>query len=74
MYSVRTEWSEYKCIKVEQNKIVSKSAEKLLKCRILFKDMLTFLGLNYRDASLITMYFFPKTEFKKSDQSDDFIT
>ena len=44
-------------IKVERNKIVSTSAEKLLKYRILFKDILTFLGLNYRDAPLITLYF-----------------
>ena len=46
-----------KCIKVERNKFVSKSAEKLLKYRIMFKDILTFLGLDYRDASLITSLF-----------------
>ena len=30
------------------NKIVSKSVEKLLKYRKMFKDILTFFGLNYR--------------------------
>ena len=33
-----------------------KSAEKMLNYRILFKDILTCLGLDYRDASLITIY------------------
>ena len=36
--------------------IVNKLVEKLLKCRILCKDILIFLGLDYRDASLITLY------------------
>ena len=40
-----------------RNKIVSKFVEKLRKYRILFKDILTFWGLDYRDASLITLYF-----------------
>ena len=35
----------------------SRSVEKLPKYRILFKDILTFLRIDYRDASLITMYF-----------------
>ena len=35
-------------------KIVSFVA-KLIKYMILFKDVLTFLGLDYRDASLITL-------------------
>ncbi len=41
------------------SKIVSKSAEKLLKYMILlmFKDILTFLRLDYRDVLLIRMYF-----------------
>ena len=43
----------YKCF----IKIVSKYVEKLPKYRIMFKDILTFLGLDYRDASLITLYF-----------------
>ena len=30
---------------------------KLLKFRILFKDILTFLGLDYRVALLIILYF-----------------
>ena len=32
---------------------------------LLFKDILTFLGLHYRDALLITIY-------QKSDESDNF--
>ena len=43
----------YKC----QNKILSKFVEKLLEYRKKFKDIRTFLGLDYRDASLITVYF-----------------
>ena len=43
----------YKC----RIKIVSKFVEELLKNRIMFKDILTFLGLDYRDALLITLYF-----------------
>ena len=38
------------------NKIVSKFVAKLIKYMILFKDILTLLGLDYRDASLITLY------------------
>ena len=38
------------------NKIVSKFVAKLIKYMLLFKDILTFLGLDYRDASLITLY------------------
>ena len=45
---------EHKSLNVKsRNKIV----EKLLKYRIMFKDILTFLGLDYRNASLITLYF-----------------
>ena len=47
--------SEYKCIKVEQNKIVSKYAEKLLKYRILFKDIVSSLGI-YINLSAIVLY------------------
>ena len=47
--------NRYKCIKSKQ--IVSKLIEKLLKYRILIKDILTFLGIDYREASLITLYF-----------------
>ena len=38
-------------------KIVSKFVEKLLKDRIIFKDILIFLGLDYRGALLIISYF-----------------
>ena len=41
----------YKCL----IKIVDKFGEKLLKDRIMFKDILTFLGFAYRGASLITL-------------------
>ena len=40
-----------------RNNIVSKFVENLLKYRIMFKDILTFLGFDYRDDSLITLYF-----------------
>ena len=39
-----------------RNKILSKFVEKLLKYRIIFKDILTFLELDYRDALPITLY------------------
>ena len=42
-----------------RNKIVSKFVEKLLTCRIMFRDILTFLGLDNRDASLITRTIMP---------------
>ena len=59
----------------KKNKIVSKSVEKLVKYRILFKNILTFLGLDYKDASLITLYFVVLgISIKKSDQSDNLIT
>ena len=38
------------------HKVVSKYVAKLIKYMILVKDILTFLGLDYRDASLITVY------------------
>ena len=38
-------------------KILSKFVDKLLKYMKMFKDILTFLGLYYRDAPLITFYF-----------------
>ena len=37
------------------NKIGSKFVSKLLNYRIVFKDMLTFLGFDYRVALLITL-------------------
>jgi hypothetical protein len=40
---------------------------------ILFKDILTFLGLVYRDASLITLYLvIIGISFQKIRKSDDF--
>ena len=42
-----------KCLNI----IVSKFVAKLLKYRIMFKDILTFLGFDYRDPPLITLYF-----------------
>ena len=38
------------------DKITREFVAKLLKYRILFKDILTFLGLDYRDALLIILY------------------
>ena len=37
--------------------MVRKFVENMRKYRIMFKDILTFLGLDYRDASLIKLYF-----------------
>ena len=41
---------------VSLNKIESKFVAKQLKYGIMFKDILTFLGLDYRDALLIILY------------------
>ena len=41
-----------------QHKIESKFVEKLRKYSTMFKDILTFLGLYYRDASPIALYLF----------------
>ena len=54
MLSVRTEYTKYENIRFD--KIIRKFVAKLLKYRILFKDILTFLILDYRDASLIILY------------------
>ena len=53
LLSKETEFNQCKSL----YKIVSKFDAKLIKYIILFKDILTFLGLDYRDASLITLYF-----------------
>ena len=56
------------------NKIVSKSVAKLLKYRILFKDIFTFLGIDYRDASLIIFYLVViGINTPKSDEKDNYI-
>ena len=40
---------------------------------ILFKDILTFLGLVYRDASLIMLYLVvTEISYKKSEELDNF--
>ena len=41
---------------MSRNKILSKFVAIVQKYKRLFKDILTFLGLDYRDASLITLY------------------
>ena len=38
-------------------KILIKFVQKLFKYRIMFKNIFTFLGLDYRDALLKTLYF-----------------
>ena len=53
MKSVRTEKAEYNCISLNKN--VSKSISNMLKYRLLFKDIFTFLRLDFGDASLITL-------------------
>ena len=56
-----------------RNKIVVKFVEKLLKYRKIFKDILTFLGLDYKVASLIILCFVgaQKSVYQISDQSDN---
>ena len=54
MKSVRSEYAEYKWL--SQNKNVSKFVVKFLNTEYCLKDILTFLGLDYRDASLIILY------------------
>ena len=51
---MRTEFTKYEFINFD--KIIRKLVAKLLKYRILLKDILTFLGLDYRDASLKILY------------------
>ena len=51
-----SEYTKYKYISFD--KIIRKYVVKLFKYRKLFKDILTFLGLDYRDASLIILYLF----------------
>ena len=41
----------------QRNKLESKFIEKLLKYKLMFKDILSFLCLDYKDASLLTLYF-----------------
>ena len=48
------EYTKYRYISFD--KIISKFVPKLLKNRILFNDILTFLGLDYRDTSLNILY------------------
>ena len=38
-------------------KMTQNCKEKMLKCSLIFMDILTFLGIEYKDASLITLYF-----------------
>ena len=51
---MRTEFTKYEFINFD--KIIRKLVAKLLKYRIMLKDRLTFLGLDYRDASLKILY------------------
>ena len=52
--------------KSRMKQIVCKFAEKLIKSRILFKDILTFLGIDFRNASLIKcILLFWKSVFQK---------
>ena len=47
-------------------KIVSRFVEKLLACRIMLKDILTFLGLDYKYDLLITLYIVVLNKSNKS--------
>ena len=54
-----------------RSKIISELVEKLHKYKIMLKDILTCLVLDYRVASLITFTLLSyKSVLKKSDQSD----
>ncbi len=45
----------------------------MIKYVIMFKDILTYLGLDYRDASLIRLYLVViGISIKKTDESDNF--
>ena len=58
---------------VSELKIGSKFVEKLLKYRIVFYNILTFLGLDYRDDSLITLYIIVVgIRIQNSDEYDNF--
>ena len=48
-----------------RSKIISKFVEKLLKYRILFKDILACLALNYRDVYNI-VHCFPRNQYLKN--------
>ena len=50
---MRTEYA--KCKYKSFDKIIHKFVAKLLKYRILFKDILSFFGLDYKDDSLIIL-------------------
>ena len=55
-----------------RNKFGSKIYQKLLKYRIIFKDILTLLGLEYRDALPLTLYLIvPGIIISKIRKSDD---
>ena len=57
-----------------RNKIVGKFVVKLVKYRIMIMDILTYLGLGYRDASLITLHLVVLgINIQKSDQSDNYL-
>ena len=49
-----------------RNKIVSKFIERLLLCRMMFKDILTFLGLDYRDTYNIVLCC-PRNQYAKNN-------
>ena len=54
--SCRTSEFNKQKINIGLSKILRKFVAKLLKYRILFKDILKFLGLDYWEASLIILY------------------
>ena len=55
--------------------MVSNFVAKLLKQRIFFKDILTFLGFDCRDAMLINVYLAViGISIQKSDEKDNYIT
>ncbi len=61
--SVKTEKAEHTCTIL--NKIISKFVAKLVKYKIRFKGILTFLGLDNRDTSLKSVYLIVNQYSKK---------
>ncbi len=58
-----------------RNNFVSKFVEKQLKYRIMFNDILNFVGLCYRDASFTTLYFVViELKLQKINKSSNYIT
>ena len=54
---------------ISKSKHINKFAAKLCKCRIQLKDILSFLGFDCRDASIIILYLVVKNHFSKNQMN-----